>query len=197
MAVKPPFESRTASPFIQSSRVIDRPQHLRPVRRTPRPRHLRGDLGRSGFHNPEYARHPQRRCRALKAIKVPNVRWPGGCFADEYHWRKGSARSTSERRAQPQLGRRDRAEHFWDARIHGLHRPDRQRGVRLSQCGLRHSAGGRGMAGIHDRRAADDAGQGARRERPSRSLQGRLSRHRQRKLGLRRQHDARLLSEPD
>ena len=26
---------------------------------------------------------------ALKAINVPNVRWPGGCFADEYHWRKG------------------------------------------------------------------------------------------------------------
>jgi alpha-N-arabinofuranosidase len=26
---------------------------------------------------------------ALKAIQVPNVRWPGGCFADEYHWRKG------------------------------------------------------------------------------------------------------------
>src|SRR5438067_13027203 len=26
---------------------------------------------------------------ALKAIKVPNVRWPGGCFADEYHWHNG------------------------------------------------------------------------------------------------------------
>ena len=26
---------------------------------------------------------------ALKALNVPNVRWPGGCFADEYHWRKG------------------------------------------------------------------------------------------------------------
>ncbi len=26
---------------------------------------------------------------ALKAIKVPVVRWPGGCFADEYHWRNG------------------------------------------------------------------------------------------------------------
>ena len=26
---------------------------------------------------------------ALKALEVPNVRWPGGCFADEYHWRKG------------------------------------------------------------------------------------------------------------
>src|SRR5215469_13413520 len=22
---------------------------------------------------------------ALRALKVPNVRWPGGCFADEYH----------------------------------------------------------------------------------------------------------------
>ena len=26
---------------------------------------------------------------ALRAIHVPNVRWPGGCFADEYHWRWG------------------------------------------------------------------------------------------------------------
>jgi alpha-N-arabinofuranosidase len=26
---------------------------------------------------------------ALKDIRVPNVRWPGGCFADEYHWRNG------------------------------------------------------------------------------------------------------------
>ncbi len=26
---------------------------------------------------------------ALRAIKVPNLRWPGGCFADAYHWRNG------------------------------------------------------------------------------------------------------------
>ncbi|GHV69366.1 intracellular exo-alpha-L-arabinofuranosidase 2 [Spirochaetia bacterium] len=26
---------------------------------------------------------------ALKKIKVPNLRWPGGCFADEYHWKDG------------------------------------------------------------------------------------------------------------
>ena len=32
---------------------------------------------------------------ALKALKVPNVRWPGGCFADEYHWRKGIGTSRS------------------------------------------------------------------------------------------------------
>lgn len=27
--------------------------------------------------------------QALRAIKVPSVRWPGGCFADEYHWMDG------------------------------------------------------------------------------------------------------------
>src|SRR5512141_1988484 len=26
---------------------------------------------------------------ALKKIKVAAIRWPGGCFADEYHWRGG------------------------------------------------------------------------------------------------------------
>ena len=26
---------------------------------------------------------------ALKALHVPLVRWPGGCFADEYHWKDG------------------------------------------------------------------------------------------------------------
>ena len=27
--------------------------------------------------------------QALQALKVPVLRWPGGCFADEYHWRDG------------------------------------------------------------------------------------------------------------
>ena len=26
---------------------------------------------------------------ALRALDIPNLRWPGGCFADEYHWRDG------------------------------------------------------------------------------------------------------------
>jgi alpha-N-arabinofuranosidase len=26
---------------------------------------------------------------ALRHIKIPNLRWPGGCFADEYHWKDG------------------------------------------------------------------------------------------------------------
>lgn len=26
---------------------------------------------------------------ALKALQIPNLRWPGGCFADAYHWQDG------------------------------------------------------------------------------------------------------------
>lgn len=26
---------------------------------------------------------------ALKKMKIPNLRWPGGCFADTYHWKDG------------------------------------------------------------------------------------------------------------
>ncbi|MDW5330256.1 alpha-N-arabinofuranosidase [Plantactinospora sp. KLBMP9567] len=27
--------------------------------------------------------------QALRAMHIPNLRWPGGCFADGYHWRDG------------------------------------------------------------------------------------------------------------
>lgn len=27
--------------------------------------------------------------KALKDLKIPNLRWPGGCFADTYHWKDG------------------------------------------------------------------------------------------------------------
>ena len=26
---------------------------------------------------------------ALRELNIPNLRWPGGCFADDYHWRDG------------------------------------------------------------------------------------------------------------
>src|SRR3954465_13521721 len=26
---------------------------------------------------------------ALKKMKIPMLRWPGGCFADTYHWKDG------------------------------------------------------------------------------------------------------------
>lgn len=32
--------------------------------------------------------------QALRVIHVPNVRWPGGCFGDNYHWRNGIGRQS-------------------------------------------------------------------------------------------------------
>lgn len=35
---------------------------------------------------------------ALKHIKIPVLRWPGGCFADEYHWKDGIGPSENRKR---------------------------------------------------------------------------------------------------
>jgi alpha-N-arabinofuranosidase len=44
---------------------------------------------------------------ALKQIKVPIVRWPGGCFAYTYHWKDGiSARSRPAQRAEKRCNER-------------------------------------------------------------------------------------------
>ena len=32
---------------------------------------------------------------ALRQLNIPNLRWPGGCFADEYHWMDGIGPKTS------------------------------------------------------------------------------------------------------
>ena len=37
---------------------------------------------------------------ALRELHVPDVRWPGGCYADEYHWQDGVG-PASKRRPQP------------------------------------------------------------------------------------------------
>src|SRR4051794_30713759 len=42
----------------------------------------------------------------MKRIGAPNVRWPGGCFADGYHWRDGIGAAA----------RRPRTYNFWHAR---------------------------------------------------------------------------------
>jgi alpha-L-arabinofuranosidase len=44
--------------------------------------------------------------QALRAIKVPVIRWPGGCFADEYHWRDGIG---------PRAKRPVRKNNWWDS----------------------------------------------------------------------------------
>ncbi|MDR2900319.1 MAG: alpha-N-arabinofuranosidase [Treponema sp.] len=60
--------------------------------------HFSEHLGRciyGGFYEGEGSPIPNVRgirkdvVAALKKIKIPNLRWPGGCFADEYHWMDG------------------------------------------------------------------------------------------------------------
>lgn len=36
--------------------------------------------------------------KALKNIKLPVLRWPGGCFADEYHWKDGIGAKESRKK---------------------------------------------------------------------------------------------------
>ncbi len=51
---------------------------------------------------------------AMRALRIPILRYPGGCFSDEYHWRDG-------------LGPRERRprydEQFWTRQLRALNRP--------------------------------------------------------------------------
>ena len=48
----------------------------------------------------------------LKRIGAPNLRWPGGCFADGYHWRDGIGATA----------KRPRTYNYWEHRMpKGLH----------------------------------------------------------------------------
>jgi len=48
----------------------------------------------------------------MKRIGAPNLRWPGGCFADGYHWRDGVGPAA----------KRPRTYNFWESRMPaGLH----------------------------------------------------------------------------
>ena len=107
---------------------------------------------------------------ALKAIKVPNVRWPGGCFADEYHWRKGIGPADQRPRTlNPNWGGVIEPNTFGTHEFMDFLAADRRRGVRLRQRGLGHARGSGGLAGVHDHAAAHGAGQGARAPTATRS----------------------------
>ena len=41
---------------------------------------------------------------ALKEMAIPNLRWPGGCFADTYHWKDGIGRARSVPRSSTCIG---------------------------------------------------------------------------------------------
>ena len=52
---------------------------------------------------------------AIRALRVPILRYPGGCFSDEYHWRDG----VGPRERRPRYD-----EQFWTRQLTALNRPD-------------------------------------------------------------------------
>ena len=155
------------------------PRHLRPVRRASRHRHLRRCLGRQGFPRSPTSgasaatssRHCGRsRCRTSAgraaaspmAITGATVSARSGRRAVNASW-GGVIEPNSFGTHEfidfvEQIG----AEAFLSVNV-----------------GSGTVAGIRRLAGIPDRRQADGAGAGARGQRPSRPLQGQISRHRQ------------------
>ena len=109
---------------------------------------------------------------ALKAIRVPNVRWPGGCFADEYHWRNGIGNPRTVT-LNPNWGGVIEPNTFGTHEFMDFLESDWSGGLRFRERRLRHSTGSSRMARISDHRSADNSGQRARSQRSSRSLQSR------------------------
>jgi alpha-N-arabinofuranosidase len=57
----------------------------------------------------------------MKRIGAPNLRWPGGCFADGYHWRDGIGAA----------GKRPRTYNYWEHRM-----PPGRRAVESNEFGI-------------------------------------------------------------
>ena len=105
---------------------------------------------------------------ALTALKVPNVRWPGGCFPDEYHGRKGIGAQRAVT-LNPNWGGVIEPNTFGTNEYMDF-LTDRGRSLRLGQCRLGNSAGSRRVVGVIDDCTTDNARQRARNKRASCSL---------------------------
>lgn len=60
--------------------------------------------------------------QALRDLNIPNLRWPGGCFADEYHWRDGiGPRENRPRMVNTHWGNVEENNHLGAALLEGPH----------------------------------------------------------------------------
>ena len=132
----------------------------------------------------------------MKRIGAPNLRWPGGCFADGYHWRDGIGPAA----------RRPRTYNYWEHRMPaGFHATETQpvrhprvhapvpagrgRALRGGQRRLGHAAGVPRLGVLLQRPRGDALSRRrARRQRRPRALQRQVLGRGQRVVGLRRQH---------
>ena len=133
----------------------------------------------------------------FRALKVPNVRWPGGCFADQYHWRKGIGPADKRPATLNSAwgGVVDTNSFGTDEFMDFMQQIGSQPYVSVN-VGSGTPQEASEWLEYMTAAAPTALAKGARRQRTSRSLQGWLHGHRERKLELRRRHDRRLLREP-
>ena len=131
---------------------------------------------------------------ALRALQIPNLRWPGGCFADDYHWKDG----IGPREQRPRM-----VNSHWGDIVEDNSFGTHEFMDLVELLGTEAYVNGNVGSGTvardervdrvpHPRRRLAH-GVPAPRERTRRALEGALLRHRQRGLGLRREHAGRRL----
>ncbi len=180
------------------TRPRHQPLHLRPVRRAPR---VSGSMAGSGLARTR--RFPTRTAiattssRALKRLEVPVVRWPGGCFADEYHWREGvGPRDKRPVRVNTHWGGVEEPNSFG---THEFMNFAELIGADAYVSGNVGDGTPEEMAQWVEYITSDTASTLAKRapqERPRQALEASLLWHRQRAVGLRRQHARRIRRGP-
>ena len=126
---------------------------------------------------------------ALKRLEVPVVRWPGGCFADEYHWREGiGPRDKRPVRVNTHWGGVEETNAFG---THEFMNFAELIGADAYVSGNVGDGTPEEMAQWVEYMTSDttvDAGERAPQERPRQAVEAAVLRHRQRAVGLRRQH---------
>ena len=76
----------------------------------------------------------------LKELGIPVLRWPGGCFADYYHWREGIGPVNKRpKRVNIHWGNYVEDNSFGLARVHRLMPPDRRPAISGGRCRQRHA----------------------------------------------------------
>ncbi len=91
---------------------------------------------------------------ALRELHVPVVRWPGGCFADEYHWRDGiGPRAARPVTLNTNWGGVPESNDFGTHEFLDFARDDRRRCLHQRQPGHRLATRDGGVAAIHDLRS--------------------------------------------
>ena len=131
---------------------------------------------------------------ALKKLNVPVIRWPGGCFADEYHWKDGVG--PIEQRplmVNTHWGMVTETNRFGTHEFMDLCEMLGCTAVYQRQRRLGHAGRNAGLGRVYDVCGQKPDGGFTPGKRTRKTVEGEVFRRRQRKLGLRREYDGGIL----